>query len=84
MKRRRFLILLGGYARLFPSGDYAALQQMAGPRITLERFRNDFPALLGRCHLSLSQGGYNTMLDLCLTVNRLASRPKPRSEETIV
>jgi predicted glycosyltransferase len=30
----------------------------------LERFRSDFPSLLARCAASISQAGYNTVLDL--------------------
>src|SRR5216683_5827511 len=58
-----------------PDADYAALAAdlAADPTangVTLERFRDDFPALLRRCALSISQGGYNTTLDI------LAARPR--------
>jgi predicted glycosyltransferase len=48
-----------------PDPDYAALAQQAAadPGITLERFRTDFAALLARCRVSVSQGGYNTVLE---------------------
>ena len=51
-----------------PDADYAALaaalpHQSSGG-VTLERFRDDFPALLRRCLLSISQAGYNTTLDI--------------------
>ena len=32
--------------------------------ITIERNRSDFPALLANCRLSISQGGYNTVMDI--------------------
>jgi len=32
--------------------------------VIVERFRNDFPSLLRNCCLSLSQGGYNTVMEL--------------------
>jgi predicted glycosyltransferase len=34
------------------------------PAVVVESFREDFPALLGRAALSVSQAGYNTVLDL--------------------
>jgi predicted glycosyltransferase len=57
-----------------PAADYAALGAgRAGEPpggVTLERFRDDFPALLRRCALSISQAGYNTTLDI------LRARPR--------
>lgn len=51
-----------------PEADYAALAADVAAQtfegVTLERFRNDFPALLRRCTLSISQAGYNTTLDI--------------------
>ncbi len=44
--------------------DFAALRQSASPNVTVERARPDFPALLASCALSISQAGYNTVLDL--------------------
>lgn len=32
--------------------------------ITVERNRSDFPVLLANCRLSVSQGGYNTVMDI--------------------
>jgi predicted glycosyltransferase len=43
---------------------YQRLARDLQPGVVLERFRRDFPELLRRCHLSLSQAGYNTILDL--------------------
>ncbi|MDP3254615.1 MAG: glycosyltransferase [Bosea sp. (in: a-proteobacteria)] len=58
---RRWRILVGkGVAE----GDVAALRQSASPNVTIERARADFPALLARAALSVSQAGYNTVLDL--------------------
>jgi predicted glycosyltransferase len=65
-----------------PDADYAALARAAGPGIVLERFRADFPALLGRCHLSLSQAGYNTILDLLQARARAVVVPFAESGET--
>ena len=51
-----------------PAADYAALASdlstEAPGGVILERFRDDFPALLRRCVLSISQAGYNTTLDI--------------------
>lgn len=45
-----------------PSHDRAALQ--SGDGITIEPARGDFPALLAAGALSISQAGYNTVLDV--------------------
>ncbi|CAM5775713.1 hypothetical protein LMIY3S_05163 [Labrys miyagiensis] len=47
-----------------PQGDFEALAAMAGPKVEVERARPDFPALLAGAALSVSQAGYNTMIDL--------------------
>ncbi|HFQ15665.1 MAG TPA: glycosyl transferase [Rhodobacteraceae bacterium] len=40
------------------------LVRMAQDGVTVERARPDFTALLGRAALSISQGGYNTVMDI--------------------
>ncbi|PZO01806.1 MAG: glycosyltransferase [Hyphomicrobiales bacterium] len=57
----RWRILAG---RGLSERDFAALRQSASPNVTVERARSDFPELLSRCVLSISQAGYNTVLDL--------------------
>lgn len=47
-----------------PDSDFAALVADAPPGVVVERARRDFPALLSRCRLSVSQAGYNTVMDL--------------------
>jgi len=47
-----------------PAQAYQGLAQNLPPGVVLERFRRDFWEVLRRCHLSLSQAGYNTILDL--------------------
>lgn len=38
---------------------------MRAPRgVTVERARADFPALLANCRMSVSQAGYNTVMDI--------------------
>lgn len=48
--------------------QYKQLIRLAGEmgqgRVVIERSRSDFVAMLGRCALSISQGGYNTVLEL--------------------
>jgi predicted glycosyltransferase len=47
------------------AAEYTALQRQAAGQsgLTLERFRADFHKLLSRCRVSVSQGGYNTVLE---------------------
>lgn len=46
------------------AGDFEALAAKAGPTVTVERARPDFPTLLAGAAVSISQAGYNTMIDL--------------------
>jgi predicted glycosyltransferase len=47
------------------AAEAAALPPQAGrPGVVVERFRDDFPALLRGAALSISQAGYNTVLDV--------------------
>ncbi len=47
-----------------PRETAEALRRDAGPGVIVEPARPDFPALLRRCRLSISQAGYNTVLDV--------------------
>jgi predicted glycosyltransferase len=47
-----------------PNLPAAELDVLEGRGATVERFRGDFPHLLRRCAVSVSQAGYNTVLDL--------------------
>lgn len=51
--------------------ELAHLSRDAGPGMIVERARTDFPALLARAAISVSQAGYNTVLD----VVRSGARP---------
>lgn len=44
--------------------DYQTLRNGAGAGITVERARPDFPSLLMNCAVSISQGGYNTLMEV--------------------
>ena len=58
---RGWRVLVG---RGVDESDFARLSASAPANATVERVRADFPALLARCALSISQAGYNTVLDL--------------------
>jgi predicted glycosyltransferase len=47
-----------------PVAQFAALSAKLPDGVVLERYRADFPQLLRRCRLSVSQAGYNTVLDI--------------------
>jgi len=49
--------------------EFAALTHDLPPGVVVERFRPEFPRMLRRCRVSVSQAGYNTILDI------LAARP---------
>lgn len=50
-----------------PAAERAELEQGVKPGVIVEPSRPDFPALLTRCGLSISQGGYNTVMDLLVS-----------------
>ncbi len=47
-----------------PEDIAASLRDDAPPGVIVEAARGDFPEMLGRCRLSISQAGYNTVLDI--------------------
>jgi predicted glycosyltransferase len=47
-----------------PSAELAAIRAAAGPGVTVEDFRRDLARLFGDCAVSVSQGGYNTVMEL--------------------
>jgi predicted glycosyltransferase len=58
---RRWRLLLG---RGVAEGDLERLAADAPGKVVIERARPDFPALLAGCAVSVSQAGYNTVVDL--------------------
>lgn len=58
---RRWRVLAG---RGLAEADFARLQRAAPRNLVVERARPDFAGLLASCALSISQSGYNTVLDL--------------------
>jgi predicted glycosyltransferase len=55
---------------------------VAPASVVIERFRTDFPALLRRCHVSVSQAGYNTVLDIIAAKARAVLVPFAAERET--
>ncbi len=54
--------ILAGHG--LPEPVFSGFVRQAPPGVTVERNRPDFPELLDRCALSISQGGYNTVMDV--------------------
>ena len=62
----RWRLLAGANVPDRELADIAAFAEAANSAggITVERNRSDFPVLLTNCRLSVSQGGYNTVMDI--------------------
>ncbi|HUG78588.1 MAG TPA: glycosyltransferase [Burkholderiales bacterium] len=56
-------------------GDLEALQAMAGAGVVVERSRADFTTLLANCELSVSQAGYNTVMEILQAGARAVAVP---------
>ena len=65
-----------------PQEDYDALARQLSTGVSLERFRSDFQDLLRHCHLSISQAGYNTILDVLQAGARAVVVPFAEGGET--
>jgi predicted glycosyltransferase len=63
-------------------GELAALRRNAPAGVAIEGFRRDFAALLARCHVSVSQAGYNTVLDILAARARAVLVPFSAERET--
>jgi predicted glycosyltransferase len=61
---------------------FAEIRAAAPDRVVVERFRRDFDALLRRCHVSVSQAGYNTVLDILAAKTRAVLVPFAAERET--
>ena len=66
--------------------DLAILARVADAigqgRVVVERARTDFPDLLANCEISVSQGGYNTMMEIVQARARAVVVPFAASAET--
>lgn len=47
-----------------PQADFDAISAQASDKVSVFRFRKDFPSLLSAAKLSVSQAGYNTVCDI--------------------
>ncbi|MCB8836730.1 glycosyltransferase family protein [Aurantimonas sp. VKM B-3413] len=66
----------------FPEADFRALKQQAGAGIVVERFAADFQERLDGCALSISQAGYNTVMNLLRAEAPAIVIPYDAAEET--
>ncbi len=66
----RFLV-----ARTIAEPVFARLREAAPPGVLIERARPDFPRLLAAAELSISQAGYNTVVDLLQAETRAVLVP---------
>ena len=82
---RRWRVLAGNN---LPDADFSALARLAAGAggteggIELERSRPDFTTLLANCALSVSQAGYNTLLEIVSAGARAVVAPFARGHET--
>jgi predicted glycosyltransferase len=67
---------------MMPEAQAAAVREAALPGVTVERHRADFHDLLGSAALSISQAGYNTVLDLLQCGPRMVLVPFAAAGET--
>jgi predicted glycosyltransferase len=58
------------------------LAASTGPDVVIERFRADFQTLLRNCRLSVSQAGYNTVMELLAAGTRAVVVPFAEGGET--
>ncbi|MSP48674.1 MAG: glycosyl transferase [Alphaproteobacteria bacterium] len=65
-----------------PPGLMAELKAAAPSGVVVEPARPDFVAMLGRCRLSISQAGYNTLMELMAVGARGVVVPFARGAET--
>jgi predicted glycosyltransferase len=65
-----------------PEAEFAALCRAAPSGVAVERFVPDLAALLRRCRVSVSQAGYNTVLDILSAHARAVLVPFAAERET--
>ena len=72
--------LLAGYS--LDEASFRALKRRAPAGVIVERARPDFIDLLKNCVLSISQGGYNTVMEVLATGARGIAVPYAGGQET--
>jgi predicted glycosyltransferase len=83
LRERPWRILAGINAR---EADVDALRKQAPPGVAVERARQDFTARLANCALSISQAGYNTVMETLAARARAVLVPfagEAESEQTL-
>jgi predicted glycosyltransferase len=65
-----------------PEQDFRTLAASTGPNVVIDRFREDFQTLLRNCRVSVSQAGYNTVMELLVAGTRAAVVPFAEGGET--
>ena len=65
-----------------PNSVFEELAWDAPPGVVFERWRRDFPIVLRNCVLSVSQGGYNTLMDVLKAKARSVIVPFAAGSET--
>lgn len=65
-----------------PEPEFRALAERAGGGVTVERHRADFQTLLRNCRVSVSQAGYNTVMELLQAGARAVVVPFAEGGET--
>lgn len=76
---RRWRLLVGANV---PAADRAALAEAADAGIIVEPARGDFPSLLRNAALSISQAGYNTVVETLCHADRAVLVPFGTARET--
>ena len=76
---RSWRLMIGGN---LASAEQADLRSQGGPGVTIEAARADFPALLSRSTLSISQAGYNTVVETLVHGARAVLVPFATARET--
>jgi len=69
-----------------PDDVFEDLKSTAPAGVVIERHRTDFPSLMANCRLSISQAGYNTVMDILMARPRAIVVPfagGTESEQTI-
>ena len=70
----------------YPEAGFRACRSAASDGVIVERARTDFAQLLANCRLSISQGGYNTVMEVLATSARAVCLPYAgglESEQTL-
>ncbi len=76
---RTWRVLVGYHV---DEADFHEIQALAGDDVIVERARTDFPNLLMNCVLSISQGGYNTVMEALRAGCRVVVSPYAGGEES--